>query len=160
MSKFKLNAVLILIALILAVSPMLTRGGDTKTDDAKTLRHIKEVLWPKAYREQDGKLLDRILAKEFRMIAEDGKWYTKADEMEYIKKNKPSYDSFKFIIKRLDIFENGTAVVAGMGVIEATDKKGPHRIEYMSSNILIKRNGQWKAISSHVSGVKRIDKKK
>ena len=151
--------------LVLAVSVLMTsagvlQAGGKKCDDEKALRHIKEVLWPKAYREQDAKLLDSILADEFQMIQGNGKWYTKADEMEYIKKHKPSYESFKFVIKRLDIFENGTAVVAGKGIIKNTDKKGPYVVEYMSSNILIKRGGKWKAIASHVSGDKRIDVKK
>ena len=81
--------------------------------------------------------------------------------MAYIKKNKPSYDSFEFKIKRLDIFENGTAVVAGIGIIKGKGKNGPYHVVYHSSNILIKRNGIWKAISSHVSGAKdKLEKKK
>lgn len=164
MSKFKnygkTDVVMLLVFLFLMTA--LAFGHDNgpvnKQEDEETLRHIKEVLWPKAYREQDQSLLDRILADEFQMISEDGKWYSKADEMAYIKKNKPSYESFKFIIKRLDIFENGTAVVSGTGIIKGKDKNGPYVTEYQSSNILIKRKGQWKAIASHVSGVKKKNK--
>ena len=126
--------------------------------DEETLRYLKEVEWAKAYREQDTKLLDRILADEFRMIDADGNWSSKKDEMDYISKNKPNYDSFRFEIKRLEIFENGTAVVAGTGHI--TGKNNEYKIVYQSSNILIKRNGIWKAIASHVSGVKRTNPSK
>lgn len=122
--------------------------------DRAFLTHLKEVDWPKAYREQDTSLLSQILADEFQMIDNAGNWSNKALEIDYVSKNKPSYDSFRFEIKRLDILDNGTAVVAGTGHVEGSDHKGPYQMTYQSSNILIKREGTWKAISSHVSGVK------
>lgn len=132
--------------------------GQTKADDEKALRYLKEVEWPKAYREQDTVLLDRILADEFRMIGSDGKWSSKKEELAYIKKNKPSYKSFRFNIKRLDIFENNTAIVSGTGIIQSKDDKGDYEYIYQSSNVLIKRNGIWKAIASHTSGDKVVRK--
>ena len=102
-------------------------------------------------------LLDRILAEEFQMVDAEGNWSTKAQELEYVRTNRPSYDSLRFIIKRLDIFKNGTAVVAGTGIIRGNDGEGAYVIEYQSTNILIKRGDTWRAISSHVSGVKRKD---
>ena len=128
--------------------------GQTNSNDLEILRHLKEVEWPKAYRDQDTTLLDRILADEFQMIDAEGNWYTKNDELAYIKKNKPSYDSFRFEIKRLEIFENNTAVISGTGHIKGADQKGAYQMTYQSSNILIKRGSLWKAISSHVSGIK------
>ena len=127
----------------------------TSTQDKTALRQIKEVDWPKAYREQDAELLNRILADEFQMIDADGAWSSKAEELDYVRKHKSSYDSFRFVIKRLEIFENDAAVVAGTGVI--TDGRGAERVvtEYQSTNIFIKREGRWQAIASHVSGVKR-----
>lgn len=125
------------------------------SEDLEQLRYLKEVEWPKAYREQDTTLLDRILAEEFQMIDASGNWYTKQDELDYIKDHKPSYESFRFEIKRLDLFENGTAVISGTGHIKNKDEKGPFSMTYQSSNILIKRGKLWKAISSHVSGIKK-----
>ncbi|PLX16475.1 MAG: hypothetical protein C0597_07940 [Marinilabiliales bacterium] len=116
----------------------------------ENLRILKEVEWPKAYREQDTILLDRILANEFQFIQADGFYSNKEIEMDYIKNNEYTYDSFHFEIKRFDIFENGTAIVSGTGHILIDTTK----ITYESSNVLILRNGEWKAISSHVSGVK------
>jgi ketosteroid isomerase-like protein len=126
-------------------------------DDREKLTQLKEVYWPQAYREQDTVLLDRILADEFQMIDAEGAWSTKKFELDYISKNKPTYDSFRFEIKRLDVFENGTAVVAGTGHISGTGDDGPYKMIYQSSNILIKRKGEWKAISSHVSGVNFLE---
>lgn len=150
MKRFWISA-----AAVLLFAAALHAAPPDRSADEKTLRQIKEVDWPRAYREQDTVLLDRILADEFQSIDAEGNWSTKAEELDYIRKNKPGYESFRFEIRRLEIFENGTAVVAGTGHIQGRDENGPYRVEYQSSNILIKRGGLWKAIASHVSGVTR-----
>jgi hypothetical protein len=124
-------------------------------DDATTLREIKQVLWPRAYFTQDTALLDRILADDFQMIDGDGNWSGKSDEIEWISRNKPSYDDLVYTIRRLDIFENGTAIVAGTGTMRGRDNDGPYVIEYQSSNVFIKRHGTWRAVASHVSGARK-----
>lgn len=126
------------------------------TSDEAVLRELKEVLWPRAYFEQDTKLLDRILADEFQRIDGAGNWFSKAGELERVAKNRPTYDTLVFKIRRLEILENGTAVVAGTGTIRGKDDNGAYVAEYQSTNILIKRNGVWRAIASHVSGYKRL----
>jgi hypothetical protein len=147
------------IVLIFSFAIISTSSFAQKTvvdTDEQKLRNLKEVEWPKAYREQDTVLLNRILADEFKMIDSDGGYYTKRDELNYIKKNRPTYSSFSFEIKRLEIFENNTAIVSGTGTIKNKDEQGPYTMTYQSSNVLIKRGGQWKAISSHTSGDKVV----
>lgn len=131
-------------------------GGTPATADEAALRHLKEVSWPKAYFEQDTALLETILADEFQSIDADGEWSDKAAELEYIKNNKPSYDSLTYKITRLDVFDNGTAIVAGEGTVRAKGKDGKTTVStYQSTNVLVKRVGVWKAVASHVSGVKK-----
>jgi hypothetical protein len=102
-------------------------GADRKADEA-AIRELKETLWPKAYFEQDAALLDRILAPEFLMVDDSGAWSTKAAELAWVAKNKPGYDSLTFYLGH-----------------------------YQSTNVLLKRNGQWRAVASHVSGYKKIE---
>jgi len=148
------HPIMILAITGIALLPVQTSSVDRAQDEA-TLREIKEVLWPRAYLEQDTELLDRLLAPEFQMIDDEGVWSTKADQMKRVETSKPPYDSLVFSIRRLDIFENGTAIVAGSGTIHGTDDDGPYVAEYQSSNVLIKRDGTWKAVASHVSGYTR-----
>lgn len=126
------------------------------TEDSIHLHHFKEVLWPKAYREQDTILLDSLLGNDFQMIDANGNWYSKADEMNYIQENATENDSFWYEIKRFDIYDNGTAIISGTGHITNDTTK----TIYQSSNILIKRDGFWKAVTSHVSGIKPVNQKK
>lgn len=150
----KLLSFCLIAFLALNAGPFASAYGN-ESDDAAELRHLKVELWPRAYREQDTALLERILAEEFQMIDASGRWSTRRDELAWIAQHRPTYDSFEFEIVRLEIFENGTAVVAGTGTIRDSDEQGAYVANYQSTNILIKREGIWKAIASHVSGYQR-----
>lgn len=149
------NVVALFTAIAIAMIHAPAQAGGSAADEA-AVRELKEVSWPKAYFEQDTKLLDRILAPEFQMVDGDGNWSTKAEELDWVGRNKPAYESLVFRIRRLDIFDNGTAIAAGTGTIRGSDESGPYVAEYQSTNVLIKRDGQWRAIASHVSGYKKI----
>lgn len=72
----------------------------TQTDSAEAeLREIKEVLWPRAYREGDAALLDRLLADEFRLIDPNGGWSDKASELERVARSRWVNRSFRFEIR-------------------------------------------------------------
>ncbi len=137
--------------LLIAVSILLLASAETPAKEVKTdedvLRHMKTVLWPQAYRTQDVKLLDTILHDSFQMIDNDGNRSTKSAELDYISKNKSDPANFVYTIERLDIYDNQFAVVDGTGNTDS--------YQYKSSNYLIKVDGKWRAISSHVSGFKR-----
>ena len=117
--------------------------------DEETLRHIKTVLWPKAYREQDVELLDRLLDDSFQLIDAQGQKSTKQKELEWIAGNPWDPGEFEYRIERLDIYDGDTAIVAGTGI--ARDYR------YQSSNVLVRKNGTWRAVASHVSGFQRTD---
>jgi len=140
----------LLTSLLFALIACNEQSGSVNEDDMKQLRYLKEVEWPKAYHEQDTLLLDRILGEDFQLIDDGGNWSDKRFEINWIKNNTYNPDSFHYEIKRLDILNNGTAIVAGTGHIfnDTTETI------YQSSNYFEKRNGVWKAFSSHVSGVK------
>ena len=122
---------------------------DCFADDEATLRHFKTVLWPTAYRTQDVELLDRLLHDSFELIKVDGTRSSKRDELEYIKNNKWNPAEFQYRIDRLDIYSDSFAIVSGAG-IAATYR-------YKSSNVLIKEEGRWRAVASHVSGFESLD---
>lgn len=113
-------------------------------DDYEVLREFKTVLWPQAYRTQDVALLDRLLHDSFEMIDAEGNRSTKQTELEYISKNRWNPGTFEYRIERLQIYQGSFAVVDGTGVARA--------YTYKSSNFLIKEDGVWRAIASHVSG--------
>ena len=149
----KTSSYLIILLLIVGCANTDTKEAIITEDDRQKLTYLKEVEWPKAYREQDTILLDRILGDDFQMIGNDGQWSNKVKQLERIKEAPMDHDSFSYEIKRLEILDNGTAIIAGTGHIINNGEK----TIYQSSNILVNRNGIWKAVLSHVSGVKEME---
>ena len=121
----------------------------SEADDEAVLRHFKTVLWPQAYRTGDVELLDRMLHDSFQMIDADGNRSTKADELDFVANNEWDPGSFEYRIERLQLYRGAFAIVDGTGVTAS--------YSYKSSNVLIKENGLWRAVASHVSGFKVLD---
>jgi len=150
----KAVALAILILAVALAAPLLPNSTAATTADEQALRQFKLVDWPRAYREQNVQLLDRLLADEFERIGFNGERSSKQDELARVKATPPDYEKFSFEITRLSIFDNGTAIVSGTGTITGTDADGPYTTTYSSSNVLLKRGGAWRAVASHVSGLK------
>jgi len=108
------------------------------------LTHFKTVLWPQAYRTQDVELLDRLLHDSFRMIDDEGNRSDKPGELQRVSERAWNPGSFEYRIERLDIHDGRWAIIAGTGLAE--------KYSYRSSNVLIKEDGRWQAVASHVSG--------
>jgi hypothetical protein len=147
------SVALFALAVILA-APIVADSASTPATDEQAIRQFKLVDWPRAYREQNVQLLDRLLADEFERIGFGGERSSKQDELARVKATAPNYDTFSFEITRLSIFDNGTAIVSGTGTITGKDADGPYTTTYSSSNVLLKRGGVWRAVASHVSGLK------
>lgn len=128
----------VLVSLIL-----LLMFAGARADDVETLRHFKTVLWPQAYRTQDVALLDELLHDTFEMIDDEGNRSTKEKELEYIASNKWDPGNFEYRIERLRIYQDAFAVIDGTGIADG--------YTYKSSNFLVKEDGRWQAIASHVS---------
>lgn len=141
MSRFLLAALILILP--------VTGSGESPSEDEAALRHLKTVLWPQAYRTQDVALLDRILHPTFQMIDAEGKRSTKEAELAFVAANAWDPGAFEYRIERLDVYDGRLAVVDGQGVASA--------YSYRSSNVLIKEDGRWQAIVSHVSGVESRD---
>ena len=145
--------VFILFSWTLISCSINTEQSIVTSQDHEALRYLKEVEWPKAYHQQDTLLLDRILGEDFQMVEANGNWSDKKAEMQWVRENASAPDSFYYEIKRLDIYDNGTAIIAGTGHVI---NDGAEMI-YESSNVLVKRDGIWKAVLSHVSGIKNTE---
>jgi hypothetical protein len=133
-----------------AEEPPLVFHADGPVDDEAALRHFKTVLWPTAYRNQDVELLSQLLDESFQMIDNDGNRSTRQKELDWIASNAWNPGAFEYRIERLDIYQGRIAIIDGTGVAE--------NYSYKSSNVLIKKDGAWRAVSSHVSGYTPKDK--
>ncbi len=141
--KFSVVKVL-LCSLVLCLPPSVYSESETGTSDEQQLKHLKTVLWPRAYREQDTRLLGRLLDDSFQMIDAAGNRSDKNKELDWVENNAWNPGTFEYRIERLDIYDGAMAIIDGTGIAE--------KYSYQSSNVLIKKSGQWRAVASHVSG--------
>ncbi|MEP1094885.1 MAG: nuclear transport factor 2 family protein [Cyclobacteriaceae bacterium] len=145
-------------AILVACGPATKAQPNSSDQDYKALTDLKIVSFAKAYEEQDTVLLDKILHEKYQLVDDGGEVYSKASEMDYVSKYGPSYDSFMYTIQKLEIFENGTAMMFGIGSIAGSDTQGSYSQTYKSTDVFLKEGGRWKAITTHVSGVKEVRK--
>ena len=150
----KYTVTTVLAAILIGCSTPASNQSVITSGDEGILRELKTELWSKAYGEQDTALLNQILHDDFQLIDDNGDTFSKQDELTYITNNAPSYDEFTFEINRLDVFENGTAVIIGTGTMKGVASGKAYITTYTSSNVFVKVDDNWKAINSHVSGVK------
>ncbi len=123
------------------------------SNDEQVLRTLKTDTWPRAYRTQDVALLDSILAEEFVLIDAIGGITDRHTELATLPDYRWTHDRFDYRIDHLEILDNHTAVVAGTGEAHGTRDDTPYCLTYRSSNVLVRRNDNWRAVLSHVSGV-------
>ena len=140
---------------ILLLAIAFSSFSQNLTADERMVRKIKEQDWTNAHANQDTELLTKILADEFFMIDADGNNFGKKQEIEYVRDNKPKYDTFNYSVGRLLIFDNTTAILNGLGILTGEDDHGPYTTTYQSSDVMIKRNGQWQTVSTHISGLRK-----
>lgn len=131
-------------SLLMLASAVALADDEGSSSDREELQHFKTVLWPQAYRTQDTALLDRLLDDSFQMIDGEGNRSTKQKELDWIAENAWNPGAFEYRIERLEIYGGDTAIIDGTGIAE--------KYTYKSSNVLIRKDGQWRAVASHVSG--------
>lgn len=124
--------------------------------DVQTLTDLKIVSFKKAYEEQDTVLLNEILHDSYQLVDDGGEVYSKNDEMAYVAQYGPSYETFTYDILSLEVYENGTASMFGKGTITGSDIEGNYTQSYKETDVFVKEEGTWRAVTTHVSGVKEI----
>ena len=132
----------------LLLAALLSASVFADPSDEETLRHFKTVLWPQAYRTQDVELLDTLLHDSFQMIDDQGNRSTKEKELAWVAENEWNPGTFEYRIERLDIYDDRWAIIDGTGIADT--------YRYKSSNVLIKQDGRWQAVASHVSGYEEL----
>lgn len=156
----KLTTIFTVITLLVACSQTQSQAQNQPAkitaQDEEVVRNMKIELLAKAYEDQDTTLLSQILHEKYQLVDDGGEVYSKRDEIQYVSQYGPSYDTFVFEISKLELFDNGTALVFGTGTITGSDIQGNYSQSYKSSDVLVKEGGTWKFITSHVSGVKEV----
>lgn len=144
----------VVLATLLSMFVAPTPTSAATCPDETALRSLKTEHWPSLYRQGDVEGLRALLHDEFRVVDAGGNVSTKADELDWLARNTYVAREFRYDITSIQC-EGPLAVIIGTGsMLDDADPAGKQRSSYVSSNVLIKDQGRWRAILSHVSGIK------
>jgi len=120
-----------------------------QTDSLEVARLNKN--WIASYAERDTTAMNRILAEDFRMISPKGKILSKSDLLKNIG-NPENLTIATIDSSSIRIF-GPTALVVGYVSFSSKTKTESAKGRNVYSDLYIKRNGQWTAVSAQVTRI-------
>ena len=111
-----------------------------------------EIEWGEAFEHHDLATLDRLMADEYFLTDPLGIVRSKAETLAAIQQNAVLFQSSKS--DDVNVRVNGdTAVVTGRSTFRGRYKRWSMAGQYQYTDVLVKRNGSWKAVASHITAL-------
>lgn len=171
-------AVLIAIALIALGASGCGRTADTNGNSHTTNKNsgpepvnpatIEAELtklerdWAAAFRNKDAATIRRILADDIVLTYPDGATGTKNDEVQLAESGAFSADSWEMVDSKVTVIDAEAAFITGRTVVKNGKLKDPRTQqiinisgEYRFLDVYAKRNGNWQAIASQVTPIRK-----
>jgi ketosteroid isomerase-like protein len=105
-----------------------------------------------AFRVGDLKTADRLLAPEFTLVNSDSTVQSRDEVMAEIRSGNPKYEIFRNHSMTAHVFDNA-AIVQGITSLKGTSSGKPFAVDVRFTDTLIKTNGQWRVVVSHVTRI-------
>jgi ketosteroid isomerase-like protein len=137
--------------MVVAVMPVALgqAGRERANRTGKAEREVLKQLdnWLDALRRSDLAALDRIMADDFMLAAEDGSVLSKEQDTAPIKSGDLRFESLTTRDVKVFVYGN-TAVVTGVGIYKINFKGKASTIRERFFDVYQKRKGQWQVIAS------------
>lgn len=141
----------------LAAAPFIWQGaavpGGQGTLEQRLVRLKHEI--GRAYVDRDVAALERLYADDYTVTDDEGVTTSKADEIARLKSGGAVYEATSYEDVRVRLYGD-VAIVAGRGTVKGRGRSGPFHTQYHSTNVFVNRDGQWRAVAAHISGVKKL----
>ena len=114
-----------------------------------------EIEWGEAFERRDMAALDRLMLDEYVLTDPLGNVRSKAESLAAIESNEVVFESTTS--DNVHVRINGdTAIVTGRSSFRGRYKRWSMTGQYQYTDVLVKREGSWKAVSSHITAVAAI----
>jgi len=121
------------------------------TSEEDEVRRV-EIEWGEAFERRDFVTLDRIMADEYILTDPLGNVRDKAESIAAIATNEVHFESTNSDNVKVRI--NGdTAIVTGRSTFKGRYKGWSMAGRYQYTGVLVKREGSWQAVSSHITAL-------
>ena len=108
--------------------------------------------WAQALAKGDQAALDRIVAADFIITDADGRLMTKAQGDAQRKSGALKYTAFASDDFKVHVFGD-TAIVTGRSTVKGTQNGKDISGQERFTDVFVRRDGRWQAVSTHVSRV-------
>jgi ketosteroid isomerase-like protein len=132
-------------ALLLAISSLLARGADTKGVEKAIIQMEKD--WAEAGIKKDVAAFDRIVADDWISVDFEGNVVNKTTAIADLKSGASSSASVDLGEMKVRVYGD-TAIVIGSDTEKSTYKGKDSSGHYVWTDVFVKRNGRWQAVSS------------
>jgi ketosteroid isomerase-like protein len=150
--KIKSIPLLIGVALAISASTQLLRAADEKSKDAEQAIKKLEQEWADALVKRDQVVIDRIESPDWMLTDAEGNLVSKAKVDADLKSGALVFESVHNDELRVRVFGD-TAIAYGL-VTEKIKFQGKNTSDQCRfTDVFIKRDGRWQAISTHLSRV-------
>ena len=111
-----------------------------------------EIEWGEAFERRDFAALDRLMADEYILTDPLGNVRDKSESLAAIATNEVHFESTKSDNVKVRI-HGDTAVVTGRSTFRGRYKGWSMAGRYQYTDVLVKRDGSWQAVSSHITAL-------
>ncbi|MFW6084007.1 MAG: nuclear transport factor 2 family protein [Gemmatimonadota bacterium] len=105
-----------------------------------------------ALREGDVAALERLLAPEFTLVGSNAKVQTRADLLAEVRAGDPEYDVFYNHDMTAHVYGDA-AIVQGITSLAGRAGGQPFEVDVRFTDTLIRTDGEWRLVVSHVTGI-------
>ena len=114
-----------------------------------------EIEWGEAFERRDMAALDRLMADEYVVTDPLGNVRSKAESLAAIESNEVLFESSTS--DNVHVRVNGdTAIITGRSSFRGRYKGWSMAGQYQYTDVLVKRDGYWRAVSSHITAITAI----
>lgn len=107
-----------------------------------------------AFRLQDLPALEGLLAPEFVLVNSTSQVQSREENLEEVRKGDPKYEVFRNHDMTARVYGDA-AVVQGITTVKGTSGGQPFEVDVRFTDTLIRMDGQWKLVVSHVTRISK-----
>ena len=143
---------LFLVLVLILAGPGFSRGADAgRGDDEQQIRKIEQE-WLDAIVKRDAAYLQNLEAPDFAVTGPGGRTLNKEEDIKDTTSGETTFE--KMTIEKLTVrFYGETAIANGVAQVKAHTKGKNESGKYSWTDVFVKMNGEWKAVSGHVTAV-------
>lgn len=137
---------------LFVLSALIAIAAGGKDDKVEQEIMKIERQWMDASVKADTAMLDKIEADDYIIIDPTGTISTKEEDMKNVKSGDLKFTSMEILRSKVRSYGD-TAVLTGKAHIKGNYKSDDITGDYAFTDVFVKKGGQWKAVSSHITRV-------